>query len=228
MDINVLASSSRGNCYIVNDGKTQIMLDCGILWTTIKKLLDYKTSDIEACLISHRHSDHIKGLRDAIKSGLDVYINKDVREHLKSSGHRVHVITPMEQFKVKEWAILPFPLEHDCENLGYLLSNGKSKVLYITDSYYCKYSFKAVTHLLIECNHSYEILEKNNLEPFIKNRLIQSHFSLENVKKFLLANDLSKLQEVHLIHLSDGNSNAEQFKKEVQQIVGVPVYVAEQ
>ena len=53
-----------------------------------------------------------------------------------------------------------------------------------------------------------------------------SHFSLENVKDFLRANDLSRVQEVWLLHLSDGNSDAERFKKEIMEVVGRPVYIA--
>ena len=50
--------------------------------------------------------------------------------------------------------------------------------------------------------------------------------ALENVKDILKANDLSKVNEIYLIHLSDGNSNAEQFKREIQELTGKPVYIA--
>ncbi len=60
----------------------------------------------------------------------------------------------------------------------------------------------------------------------LKNRIIQSHFSLENVKKFLQANDLSQVREIWLIHLSDDNSDADRFKREIQELTGKPVYVA--
>lgn len=84
---------------------------------------------------------------------------------------------------------------------------------------------------MIECNHSYDILNSNVesgvLDSGLKNRLIKSHFSLENVKEFLKANDLSQVQEIWLIHLSDGNSNAEQFKREIQELTGKVVYIAD-
>lgn len=53
-----------------------------------------------------------------------------------------------------------------------------------------------------------------------------SHLSLETLVNFLKANDMSKLQSVYLLHLSDGNSDADYFKKTVEGIVGVPVYIA--
>jgi phosphoribosyl 1,2-cyclic phosphodiesterase len=146
-------------------------------------------------------------------------------------GHRVKVVNPSQQFKIGTWTILPFDLQHDVFNLGYLLANkAREKLLYVTDTYYCKYKFNGLTHLLIECNHSYDLLtanvESGRLDPAMKNRLIRSHFSLENVKEFLKVNDLSRVQEIHLIHLSDGNSNEELFKSEIAKQTGIPVYVA--
>lgn len=55
MEINILASSSKGNCYIVDDGRTKIMIDCGIPIRQIKKGCGFKTHEISGCLISHEH-----------------------------------------------------------------------------------------------------------------------------------------------------------------------------
>jgi len=225
--IQVFGSSSKGNCYHVS-GNSPLLLDTGIPFKEIQRKLNFKISSIAGALITHQHMDHCKAVKDLIKAGVDCYMNQATQIALGVSGHRVKVIAPMERFKVGEWFIVAFPLEHDVDNLGYLLSNGVKKILYITDSYYCKYKFTGVTHLLIECNHSYEILERNNLEPYIKNRLIKSHFALENVKEFLKANDLSKIQEIYLIHLSDGNSDAELFKSEIEKLTGKMVFIGGQ
>ncbi|EGT1437249.1 MBL fold metallo-hydrolase, partial [Listeria monocytogenes] len=82
---------------------------------------------------------------------------------------------------------------------------------------------------MIECNYSADILEENVINKVIhqvqKKRVLQSHFSLENVKEFLNANDLSQLREIHLLHISERNGDPERFKKEIQAMTGVPVYV---
>jgi phosphoribosyl 1,2-cyclic phosphodiesterase len=52
-------------------------------------------------------------------------------------------------------------------------------------------------------------------------RLVNSHFSLENVLEFLKANDTNKLKEIYLMHLSDKNSDAELFKNEIEKLTGV-------
>jgi phosphoribosyl 1,2-cyclic phosphodiesterase len=83
---------------------------------------------------------------------------------------------------------------------------------------------------MIEANYCMDILKRNveaGLVPKkLKSRILKSHFSLENVKEFLKANDLSKVQEIWLLHLSNGNSDAERFKREVMELTGKPVYIA--
>jgi len=83
---------------------------------------------------------------------------------------------------------------------------------------------------MVECNYSMDILNENirtgKIPAVMKKRLLQSHFSLDNVKGFLKANDLSQVKEIWLLHLSDSNSNTERFKREIQELTGKPVYVA--
>ena len=69
-------------------------------------------------------------------------------------------------------------------------------------------------------------VENGAVHPARKNRVIQNHFSLKDVKDFLREIDKSQLKEVHLLHLSDENSDAERFKREIQELVGAPVVVA--
>ncbi len=233
IEVKVLASSSKGNCYRVTDGSSSILLECGIPWKEIQRGLNFKTSELVGCLMSHSHKDHCKAAADVVKAGIDCYMSKPTAEVLGVSGHRIKLIEPLRQFLIGcSWAILPFDTQHDCEgSLGFLLANKSGdKLLFITDSYYCKYKFNGITHLMIECNHSYDILDRNAasgaLPLAMKDRLIQSHFSLENVKEFLKANDLSKMQEIWLIHLSDGNSDAVRFRREIKELTGKPVYVA--
>jgi len=232
MEITTLASSSKGNAYIVTDGAFPLLIEAGIPWKQIRQKLNFQTSSIAGCLISHSHADHSKSWQGVAKAGIDIYTSQGTIDALGMTGHRIKPIEPLCQFQIGNWKILPFPTEHDCEgSMGFLLANQVGeKLLFITDSFYSKYCFSGITHLMIETNHSYEILTQNVEAGLIpqaqKNRLIQSHFSLENVKKFLLANDLSKVKSIHLLHLSEGNSDAEQFKREVQELTGKSVIVA--
>jgi phosphoribosyl 1,2-cyclic phosphodiesterase len=222
MQINVFGSSSKGNCYHV-DSSSPLLLDAGLPFKEIQRRLNFQTSSIAGVLITHQHMDHCKAVKDLIKAGIDCYMNQATCDVLGVVSHRIKVIAPMEQIKINEWAIMAFPLEHDVDNLGYLISNGIEKILYITDTSFCRFKFNGVTRLLIEANYSYEILKQhieNDQTTGKESRLINTHFALEDVKEFLIANDFSKLKEIILIHLSDGNSDAELFKKEIAELTG--------
>lgn len=232
IEINALASSSRGNCYYITDGVTPLLLECGIPFKEIQRGTGFKTSGIAGCIISHEHGDHSKAIKDMVKAGIDCYMSQGTAEAIGATGHRVKVVKAREQFRVGTWTVLPFETQHDAaEPLGFLLANtAGDKLLFATDTYYIKYRFHSLTHIMIECNHSSDILRENvdsgAVPVELKNRLIKSHFSLENVKEFLKANDLSKVREIHLLHLSDGNSDAARFKREIQQLTGKMVLVA--
>lgn len=230
--IKTLASGSSGNAYLIDDGRSQLLLECGIRFRDIQIALDFKTSNLAGVLISHEHKDHTKGLKDVLKAGIDCYMSQGTADAENIKHHRLKVVENKKQFKVGSWTVLPFDVEHDvAEPFGYLLMNQEGeKLLFATDTYYVRYKFKGLTHIMIETNYSMDILEENIAEgrvpKVMKKRLLQSHFSLENVKEFLKANDLSKVQEIHLLHLSNNNSDEDRFKKEIQELTGKAVYTA--
>jgi len=232
IEITPYASGSLGNCYRITDSRTPLLLECGIPYKEIQKKLNFRTSEIVACLISHEHQDHSKSVKDLMKVGIDCYMSKGTAEALDVSGHRLHIIQKKQQFKLGTWTILPFDTQHDAtEPLGFLLANRDGdKLLYATDTYYIRYRFRDLTHIMIECNYSMDILKAKVkaglMEPAIKRRILKSHFSLKHVKEFLQANDLSKVREIWLLHMSGENSDAERFKREVQELTGKMVFVA--
>ena len=183
-------------------------------------------------LTSISYADHSKAVDDIMRAGIDCYMSQGTAEALGLSGHRVHIIKARQQFQLGSWTVLPFETQHDAaEPFGFLLANqAGEKLLYATDTYYIKYRFHGLTHVAIECNYSLDILRANVeaglVEPALKTRILKSHFSLENVKRFLQANDLSKVQEIWLLHLSEQNSCEKRFKEEVQKITGKPTYIA--
>ncbi|MCL6479321.1 MAG: MBL fold metallo-hydrolase [Peptococcaceae bacterium] len=231
MEITVLASGSKGNAHFITDGHTLLLLEAGITWREIQRGLSFKTSEIAGCLVTHEHQDHSKAIKDVMKAGIDCYLSRGTAEALGVAGHRIKIIRAREQFRVGAWAVMPFDTVHDAaEPVGFLLANqaGK-KLLYITDTAYCRYRFRGLTHIMVECNYSMDILRANvdaGVVPVeLKNRLLKSHMSLETVKEFLRANDLSRVEGIWLLHLSDGNSDAERFRREIMEFAGKPTYI---
>jgi phosphoribosyl 1,2-cyclic phosphodiesterase len=208
------------------------MIECGIPYKEILKGLGFNLSNVVGALISHSHKDHSKAVGNLAKAGINIYSGAETLMAIKpKEGYYPTIIESEEQFKVGDFAVLPFNLQHDVPIIGFLIQhNDMGKLLFITDSYYSKYKFSRLNHIMIECNYSKEILQENienGLNIAMAKRLIKSHFSLENVKEFLKTNDLSQCKDITLLHLSDGNSNAEQFKNEIERLTGIPTYVAD-
>lgn len=233
MNIQILASGSSGNCYKVSDGQTSLLLECGIPFREIQKKLNFKLYEVDGCLISHEHGDHSKAIMELLKSGIDVYTSKGTAAPFENDIFKAIHVEAEKQFQVGTFDILPFDTQHDAvEPLGFILYSRvtKEKLLFATDTYYVKYRFGSLNYIMVECNYAIDILRANSeagrLTLALKNRLLQSHFELSNVKKFLQLNDLSKVKEIYLLHLSDGNSDEKRFKREIQELTGKPVIIA--
>ncbi|MFC4102878.1 MBL fold metallo-hydrolase [Paenibacillus xanthanilyticus] len=235
--ITPIGSSSAGNAYHVTDGQTDLLLEAGVRYKDMQRALNYKMSGIAGCLITHEHGDHVKYASDVMRAGIDVFCSKGTAAAAGLEGHRVAQIAAGTTFTIDTWTILPFRVEHDVEEpLGFLMANkAGEKMLFATDTYYVRYRFNGLTHIMIECNYSEVIVERNiqsapeELRPQLisrSRRLLRSHFSLENVKGFFQKNDMSRVQEIWLLHLSDANSDEEMFKREIQGLTGAIVRVA--
>lgn len=231
MIIKAIASGSKGNAYYITDGKTPLLLECGIPIKELQIGTGFKLSQVGGVLISHQHNDHCKSISDCIRAGLDVYAPSEVYKVKKVKGRRCKEIHPLKGFTVGTFYILPFECDHDCVNYGFLLHSNHSgeRLLYFTDTYMVKYKFDGVTHIMAECNYSVEAVDYSIAHGYIpaslKERLKMSHMSIDNLLEFLKANDLGKVQQIYLIHLSENNSQAEEFKAAVQKLTGKEVFV---
>lgn len=212
------------------DGFTTIAIDFGVPFRQAQKALDYKVTALDGILSTHLHSDHCQGVPNAITAGVNCYAIESVFNHLGiNESHRAHKIFELKQFRINTLTILPFPLEHDVPNVGFLIqSNHGGKLVYITDTFYCKFRFKNVDIIAIEANYKKSILDENiasgMVPSAIRHRIINSHFEIENVKAFLVACNLSQCREIHVIHVSRTNGCKESFINDIKALTGIPTY----
>ena len=99
MIFDPLASSSHGNAYVVSDGHTSILLECGIPFRKLQKALGFRMGDIMACFVSHEHKDHAHSHLDLIKSGIPVYASNGTAEALDCD-----LIQTMEKTELEDLA----------------------------------------------------------------------------------------------------------------------------
>lgn len=227
--LTVLGSSSKGNCYLFEDSNSCLVVEAGVRLTEVKKALNYNVSKICACIVTHEHKDHSKYINDYLQSGIKCYTSKGTAEMVGLDSRYLVTVKPLQLFCVEGWRIMPFSTKHDCkEPLGYLINHREcGTVLFATDTYYLPNTFKNLNYVLIECNYDISILNKNDVNESLRKRLIGSHMSIDTCVDALKANDLSKVEAIILIHLSNGNSNAEAFKTRVEIETGIPTFIAE-
>lgn len=213
MKIKSLASSSKGNCYIVDD---VLMIESGI---DTKKIIKGVEKLPEYCLVSHLHADHSKSARELENLGVQILCSKETAEACKLDNPTI--LENLKTFEFDEFSIMPFELPHDVHNFGYIVQTKSDVLLFMTDFGYIPYRFSSqFTEIMIEANYSEEILEKSNLDERAKHRIRRDHFSLENIVRFLNSLDLTMVKKIRLIHLSDRNSDAELFRKTIEKETG--------
>lgn len=231
MKFKTIASGSKGNCYLLETEQGNLLIEAGLPIKRIKQGLNYNFSNIQGCLISHEHMDHAKSIMEIAKLGIDIYASEGTLKALNCSSHRFIPVRNGQAQSIGEFQVLPFKTEHDvAEPLGFLIKQGNRRLLFATDTYYLRYKFNDLTHIAIECNYVKSVMEEG-LENGTINisriaRTMKSHMSLENLLEFLKANDLSKVEEIHLLHLSDDNSSIPIMLREIKKIYKGKLVVA--
>lgn len=228
MILTVLGSSSSGNGYLLQDSQgNSLILEAGIKLKEIKKVLDFNLKGVKGCLISHRHGDHIKYATEMMAAGIDVYTGDDN----SLSGHRFISIKEKQTVQIGPFKVKSFPLVHDVQTFGYLIEHEEcGKICFVTDTKYCAYTFNGLNNVIIEANYCQDIMVERflngSLNAVVRARTMESHMSFQNTLEFLSANDLSKVNNIVLIHLSSGNADPEQFLKKTIQHTGKNVHIA--
>lgn len=228
IDIHILASSSKGNAYIIGENDSRLIIDPGIRFNDLLKRSGFNLA-ADACLISHEHKDHCRSAADIVKvCGIDIYCSAGTGKFIDAPFKSIQSET---EFHIKDWRILPFEVQHDAaEPLGFLIESPsrQNKILYATDTYYIRYVFSGITHFLVEANYQKELLDTNpDMHPIHKERVRRSHFEIENLAEFYRHQDLSKTKAIYLIHLSDDNSDEIAFQKKIEGVTGIPTYLTD-
>jgi phosphoribosyl 1,2-cyclic phosphodiesterase len=233
MVLKIIGTGSKGNAYVLKNEHEVLLIETGVNIKEIKRALDFDYSKIVGCIVTHEHLDHSKSMYDVMRLGIDVYSSRGT---LKSRNllneKRAHILKSKDSIQIGNFKILAFDVKHDAiEPLGFLIEHPDcGKTLFLTDTYYCKYTFPGLNNIIIEANYSKEIIDQKfgseSNKEFLRNRVLKSHFSLANCKDMLSANNLSQVNNIVLIHLSDSNSNEKQFVKEVYELTGKNVTAA--
>lgn len=221
LTLTTLASGSSGNCTLLSDGTTHILIDAGISArriTTALKNTDIDPKTLSGILVTHEHSDHICGLTTLTKQlPVPVYASRGTARQLcyriAFLEGRVHDFEPGEHFAVGSMGVETFPTCHDtAQSNGYAVSSGGRKAAVVTDLGHLTpevYAGIRGSHLLVaETNHDVEWVRSGDYPYFLKQRILgdQGHLSNEAGGDLICSATQAGARTVVLAHLSKENN----------------------
>ena len=206
MKILQIASSSSGNATYIESNNTKILIDCGLSKKAIVEALEkynHNLSEINGILITHEHSDHVKGLVPVfnattcnfyLTSGTFLGLNKQTRE--KVIGERITNIKADSEFLIGDIKIKTIKISHDAnEPVGFVLYCDRKKIVYITDTGFVSREYFDIIEnadlYVFESNYDPIMLMTSNRDFSTKLRI--------NGDKGHMSNELSALTMTSLI-----------------------------
>lgn len=220
LELCTLFSGSSGNCVYVSDGKTRLLVDCGVSGKKIETGLQeigVNPREIDGVLMTHEHSDHIASVGILHRRyHWDIYANSLTWEAAESVVGKVdpsclHFFC--NSFQVGEICVTPFSIPHDAADpVGYCFQKGTSRVTVATDlgiitpELQCCLMGSDV--ILLEANHDEEMLKMGPYPYSLKRRILgnSGHLSNENAGNLCACLAKSGTKEILLGHLSIHNN----------------------
>ncbi len=230
MRIKIIASGSKGNCTFIESNNTRLLIDVGINYTRIKKALETINVDpntLDGIIISHIHSDHIGGLSSLIKKvNIPVFIKEELNEEIRKIIPKEQIIIVEDNnITINSLNIDIINASHDVPAFGFVINDGKVKVLYLTDTGYInrKY-YKMLENLdayIIESNQDEKMLMEGPYPYILKQRVIsdKGHISNKYTGAILDKTIGDKTKYIVLAHLSEKNNTEELAFEQVNEII---------
>ncbi|MEF7565029.1 MBL fold metallo-hydrolase [Bacillus infantis] len=218
MKVEILASGSAGNCIALRSSETTILIDAGIAKTKIEKRLlevGIRPNSIKAILVTHAHSDHIKGLPLANKYKIPVFAAQGEWKSIKGVDQElVWSFTASNDFGLGGFHVQSFKTHHDAhEPCGYAISDyeGNKCSICLDTGHVNADMLEAMEYsniYIIEANHEPNIVEVSNYPNNVKARVLSNfgHLSNEQTAEALckLVNGVG--EQIYLTHLSSKNN----------------------
>lgn len=228
MKVQVLASGSKGNCVYIETNNTKILIDAGINYLRIKKELEKSNIDIDnldGILISHIHSDHINGLPSITKKmDIPLYIKEELKEELsKIVPNANFFIIDSNELRINDLTINLIAASHDVPAYGFILSDDRASMLYLTDTGYINRKYYEISKnkdlYVIESNHDEKMLMEGSYPYMLKQRVIgdKGHLSNHYTGRFLKNVIGDRTKYIILAHLSEHNNTKELALEQVKE-----------
>lgn len=226
MEISVIASGSNGNCCLVEDKNSSIIIDAGKSGLEIETRLNYLgkcLENVDAILLTHAHNDHISGAGVLSRRySLPIYMTQNV--FLKAKHRMGNIILKKfsinNSFKINKLNIKPVITSHNTSSCGFVIG----KFGLFTDTGIITPQINSImpklNAVLLESNHDIEMLINGSYPEFLKKWILsdQGHLS-NNCASTLIQSKGKNLQLALLGHLSENNNTPKVAKDTFEKIV---------
>ncbi len=183
-----VASGSSGNCMLADLDGHRILIDLGVTAKALHTALcanGYDWSDIDAVLITHTHSDHVKGLNVCMKRiSAPIYMSGTSRDTLMLDRAFVLPYTVREEI-LPGLRVTPIPTSHDCPgSIAFLIESEHHRFGYLTDLGVVPESTRNLLAgadcIVLESNHDEEMLRFGPYPAYLKKRILSDSGHLSN------------------------------------------------
>lgn len=234
-----LGSGSKGNATLIEANQTCLMLDCGFTLKETEVRLERlgKTGhDLDAILVTHEHSDHLKGVGAvARKYKKPVYLTAGTY-HQGRLGNlpEIEWVNCHQPFAIKDICVQPVAVPHDArEPCQYVFAHGDRKLGILTDlgslTPHVEVHYSGLDALVLEFNHDLQMLEEGPYPYQLKQRILGNYGHLSNAQaaQLLLRIKSDKLQHLVLSHVSQQNNSKELVCAAITELFEDMVYCEE-
>ncbi|MBM7840955.1 phosphoribosyl 1,2-cyclic phosphodiesterase [Alkalihalobacillus xiaoxiensis] len=235
MRFSVLASGSTGNAMYVETASQRILVDAGLTGKKMDELfkkIDRDPKQIDALLVTHEHSDHIKGVGIfARKHQLPIYANKKTWNAMEQQLGQLSIEQKFEfdQDTVKQFGdieVESFGVSHDAADpMFYCFRQGGRKLVLATDMGYVseriKKTIEGADSYVFESNHDLNMLRVGRYPWNVKRRILSDLGHVSNEDAALALGDViqDKQVDVYLAHLSLDNNMKDLARMTVKQVL---------
>lgn len=227
-----LGSGSRGNATVVESAQALLLVDCGFTIKETERRLDLlgkQPQDITAVLVTHEHSDHIKGVGPfARKYDLPVYSSHGTRQYEGLS--KINSLTEIDirqHFTIKDIEVTPVAVPHDArEPCQFVFRSGSKTLGILTDlgsiTPFVTEQYRQCDALMLECNHDPRMLSMGPYPPSLKQRVGGNwgHLSNHQAAGLLRYIELERLQHLVISHISEKNNTEELAREAICEVYG--------
>ena len=226
-----LGSGSRGNATLVESDNACVLVDNGFSISELTKRMarqDRHPQQLSAILVSHEHSDHIRGVFPlARRYSLPVYLTAGTaKSKAAPAGVAFELIDAHRSFAVEDIEVSPVAVPHDArepvqfvfrsqgKSMGVLTDLG-SITTHVIDSY------RHCDGLLLEANHDQNMLAEGPYPYPLKQRVggDWGHLNNQQAAGMLARIELEQLQGIAIGHISEQNNCLDTVKKCIGPLV---------